>query len=161
MKNIGIVLLLFCSCIIASAADIDRKTFSLSLPNQWVEDTNDKMYNPDSMIFFEGPESTFFFVMIGRKSAGASVDDFITTQRDIMVRKFTDVTVTNVTQWSSFDGKGFKIDGKAGDITRACVTIFGFEKGNNVCLVEEYATLGDYITYANDFQKLRQSFKLK
>jgi hypothetical protein len=161
MRKISIVWLLFCSCIIASSADIDRKTFTLSLPDKWTENTKDDMYSPDSFIFFEGPESTFFCVVIGQKSAGASVDALVNKQRDVMVKKFTDVTVTEITKWSSFDGNGFKIDGKVQGIAKARVTMFGFEKGDNVCLVEEYATLGDYITYARDFQKLRQSFRLK
>lgn len=29
-----------------------------------------------------------------------------------------------------------------------------------VCIVEEYATLGDYKTYAKDFEKIRQTFQL-
>ena len=161
MKKISIVWLLLCVCIIARAADVDRKTFFVSLPDKWTENTKDDMYSPDSFIFFEGPESTFLLVMIGQKSAGASVDALVNQYRDGMVKKFSDAAVSGIAKWSSFDGKGFKIDGRIQGILKASVTIFGFEKGDNVCLVEEYATLGDYVTYASDFQKLRQSFRLK
>lgn len=42
------------------AVEIDRKTFSLSLPGRWTEKTKDDMYEPDSFVFFDGPESCFF-----------------------------------------------------------------------------------------------------
>ena len=161
MKTINIVLLLAVSCILAHATDIDRKTFSVSLPDKWTENTNDDMYSPDSFIFFEGPESTIFSVVIAKKSTGVSVDALVSTQKDSMSKKFTDTTITDITKWSGFDGKGLKIDGKIGGIASARVTIFGFEKGDNVCLVEEYATLDDYKTYASDFEKIRHTFKLK
>lgn len=142
-------------------SEIDRKTFSMSLPDKWIENTKDDMYNPDSLIFFEGPESTVFTVIIGQKSAGASADTLVTKQKDVFARKFTDTAITEITKWSSYDGRGFEIEGKIQGIVMARITIFGFEKGDNVCLIEEYATLGDYKTYANDFEQLRQTFKLK
>jgi hypothetical protein len=147
--------------IIVNSADIDRNTFFVSLPDKWTENTKDDMYSPDSFVFFEGPESTWFLVMVGKKSAGASVDALVGAQRDAWSKKLTNSTITEITKWSSVDGKGYKIEGKMQGIVKSRVTMFGFEKGDNVCLVEEYATLGDYTTYARDFEKLRQTFRLK
>ncbi len=142
------------------ATEINRKTFSVSLPGNWVENTKDDTYSPDSFVFFEGPESTLFSVIIGQKSTGASLDTLLNNQRDSFKKKMTDATITVITKWSNVDGKGFKIEGKVQGIVSVRVTIFGFEKGDNVCIVEEYATPGDYKTYARDFEKIRQTFRL-
>jgi len=152
---------MFACCTPAHVVEIDRKTFSLSLPEKWTENTKDDMYSPDSFIFFEGPESTFFMVVIGQKSAGASADSLVNKQRDGIGKKFTDAKTADITKWSRFEGKGYSIEGKIQGIVRARVTIFGFEKGDNICVIEEYATLGDYKTYASDFERLRQTFTLK
>jgi hypothetical protein len=133
----------------------------MSLPDKWTENTKDDMYSPDSFIFFEGPESTIFVVIIGQKSAGASVDILLDNQRDSFKKKIPDAAIAAVTKWSNVDGKGLKIEGKVQGIVSARVTIFGFEKGDNICIIEEYATVGDYKTYAKDFEKIRQTFRLK
>ena len=69
-------------------------------------------------------------------------------------------TIIPITKWSNFDGKGFQMEGKIQGIINGRVTVFGFEKGDNVCIVEEWATPGDYKTYAKDFEKIRQTFRL-
>ncbi len=149
------------SCLLTYSAEIDRKTFSISLPVTWTENTNDDMYSPDSFIFFEGPQSTVFMVIIGKKSAGASVDDFITNQKREQGKRIQNARVTDITKWSSYNGKGFKMEGKVMGIFDGRITVLGFEKGDNVCLIEEYATINDYKTYARDFEKIRQTFRLK
>jgi len=161
MKIINTFLLLTLFCTLAYSTEINRKTFSLSLPDNWIENTNDDMYSPDSFIFFEGPESTLFTVVIGQKSAGASVEDFVNNQKTIQSKRFKDLTITNITKWSNYEGKGFQIVGKVMGIANARLTVLGFEKGDNVCLIEEYATLNDFKTYASDFEKIRQTFRLK
>ena len=161
MKIISTWLMLSLSLALAFSADINRKTFSISTPDKWTEDTNDDMYSPDAFIFFNGPESCLFTVIIGKESAGASVEKLVNNQRDVFLKRFTSPTVTKITKWSKYDGQGFKIEGKSQGIVKASITIFGFQKGDNVCLIEEYATLGDFKTYQGDFEKFRQTFKLK
>jgi hypothetical protein len=71
-------------------------------------------------------------------------------------------TVAEITNWSRYDGKGFNIEWKSqGEMPGFHITIFGFEKGDNVCLLYEYATLGNYKTFAKDFEKIRKTFQLK
>ncbi len=161
MKTIIALIFLSLSCLLTYSAEIDRKTFSISLPVTWTENTNDDMYSPDSFIFFEGPQSTVFMVIIGKKSAGASVDDFITNQKREQGKRIQNARVTDITKWSSYNGKGFKMEGKVMGIFDGRITVLGFEKGDNVCLIEEYATINDYKTYARDFEKIRQTFRLK
>jgi hypothetical protein len=161
MKITNAFILLSLSCLLTYSVEIDRKTFSISLPDKWLEDTNDDMYNPDSFIFFDGPKSTLFTVIVGKKSAGASVDDFVSNQKKEQGKRFQDPTVTPITKWSNYSGKGFKMEGKAMGIFDARLTVLAFEKGDNVCLIEEYATLKDFKTYAGDFEKIRQTFRLK
>ena len=143
------------------SVEINRKTFSVGLPAAWNENRKDDMYEPDSFVFFEGPESTLFTVTIGQKSTGISVDLLVDKERTYLSQKFTDATVTTTTNWSKFYGSGCVFEGKIGGMVRARATMFGFENGNNVCLIQEYATFNDYIKYANDFKCIRDSFTLK
>jgi hypothetical protein len=140
---------------------INRATFSMSLPDKWTENTTSDNYNSNSFIFFEGPEQVHFFVMIGKKSAGASVETLLNAQRDELSKKFTDAMITKTTKWSGFDGQGLRIEGKIMGILSARLTIFGFEKVDNVCLIEEYSSLRAYNICSNDFEKIRQTFKIK
>ena len=142
------------------ATEINRKTFSITLPGNWSEDTKRDTYDPDSLVFFDGPESALFSVIVGQKSAGSSVDTMLDNQKDSLKRKIVNATIIPITKWSNFDGKGFQMEGKIQGIINGRVTVFGFEKGDNVCIVEEWATPGDYKTYAKDFEKIRQTFRL-
>jgi hypothetical protein len=142
------------------ATEINRKTFSITLPGNWIEDTKRDTNDPDSLVFFDGPESALFSVIVGQKSAGSSVDTMLDNQKDSLKRKIVNATIIPITKWSNFDGKGFQMEGKIQGIINGRVTVFGFEKGDNVCIVEEWATPGDYKTYAKDFEKIRQTFRL-
>jgi len=142
------------------ATEINRKTFSMTLPGNWIEDSKRDTYDPDSLVFFDGPESALFSVIVGQKSAGSSVDTMLDNQRDYYKARIVNATITPITKWSNFDGKGFQMEGKVQGIANGRITVFGFEKGDNVCIVEEYATPGDYKTYARDFEKIRQTFRL-
>ena len=64
------------------ATEINRKTFSITLPGNWIEDTKRDTYDPDSLVFFDGPESALFSVIVGQKSAGSSVDTMLDNQKD-------------------------------------------------------------------------------
>ncbi len=145
----------------SEAIQIDRATFSMLLPNGWSEDTADDMHDPDSFVFFENPESCLFFVMIADKSTGATVDDLLIAQKHQYEIMMTNSVVTNLTRWATYDVKGFEINGKAQGIVRSNAKLHGFVNGNNVCVVIEFAELNDLKTYGNDFETIRQSFKLK
>jgi len=142
------------------ATEINRKTFSMTLPGNWIEDTKRDTYDPDSLVFFDGPESALFSVIVGQKSAGSSVDTMLDNQRDYYKARIVNATITPITKWSNFDGKGFQMEGKVQGIANGRITVFGFEKGDNVCIVEEYATPGDYKICAKGFEKIRQTFRL-
>lgn len=133
----------------------------MSLPTGWIEDTQDDMHDPDSFVFFENAESCLFAVMIGKKSAGASVEDLLMHQKEAWQEKFTDTKLVDFKKWSSYEGEGVEIQGKILGMLRSRARIFGFERGDSVCLIAEFATLGDFKTYATDFEKIRQTFKLK
>lgn len=149
------------SCTLGYAAEIDRKTFSMSLPKGWTEDKKDDMYDPDSFVFFENSESCLFAVIVGKKSAGASVDNLLNHQKQAWQKKVTDAKSTELKRWSKYEGKGYEIEGKAQGIFRSRARIFGFENDHHVCIIMELATPGDFRTFADDFEKIRQTFKLK
>jgi len=161
MKTTKTLLLLLLTCILACAAEINRKTFSLSLPDGWKEDTNDEMHDPDSFVMFENSESCLFMVIVGKKSAGASLDELLKQQKIQFLKRMTDAKSTNITTWAEFKGKGFELEGKMQGIVRSRARIFGFEKADQVCLVIEFGTLGNLKRFTDDFLKIRKSFKLK
>jgi tetratricopeptide (TPR) repeat protein len=141
--------------------EIDRQTFSLSLPEHWTENAKDDMYQPDSFVFFEGPGSCFFNVVIGKKSTGLSIDTLIGHQTKEAQRRFTEMTLTEITRWAGFDGKGVEIEGKPGGLIRSRIRIFGFENSENVCLISEFGDIPDLEKHANDFDHIHQTFQLK
>jgi hypothetical protein len=145
----------------STAPSIERKTFSMSLPAGWTEDTKDDMHDADSFVFFENAESCLFAVMIGKKSAGASVDTQLMNQKEALLKKMTDTKVTELQTWSTYEGKGFEIEGKVAGIILTRQRIFGFETDENICVITESATPGDFATFAADFETIRQTFKLK
>jgi hypothetical protein len=144
-----------------SLAQIDRKTFSMSLPDGWTEDTKDDMYEPDSFVFFENPESCLFCVFIGKKSAGMTVDLILKKEEESYQKKLTDLTSSTFDSWSKYKGEGIEMVGKMGGAIKYRSRLFGFENGDNVCCVIEAATPGDWETYAGDYETIRQSFNLK
>jgi len=155
------LLALLLTCAITVAAEINRKTFALSLPDGWTEDTKDDLHDPDSFVMFENSESCLFMVIVGKKSAGASVDVLLKHQKAQFGKMMTDAKSTNITTWSEFKGKGFEMEGKAQGIVRSRARIFGFEKADHVCVIVEFGTVGDLKTYADDFLKIQKTFKLK
>ena len=161
MKFARILLLLALFSILSRASETDRATFSMSLPKGWTEDTKDDMYDPDSFVFFENSESCLFAVIIGKKSAGASVDFLLKHQKEAWQKKIADSILTEIKKWSKYEGKGFELEGKILGIFRARARIFGFENDRHVCIITEYGTTGDLKTFADDFEKIRQTFKLK
>jgi hypothetical protein len=161
MKTPNTVLLLALSCALASAAEIERKTFSMSLPQGWTEDTKNDMHDPDSFIFFENSESCLFTVIIGTKSAGAAVADMFKPQKEKWEKKVTDMKSTPIEKWGTYQGKGIEIEGKMQGILRYRVRLFGFESNDYACVITESSTDGDSKTFAADFEKIRQTFRLK
>ena len=147
--------------IAKSSTAIDRQTFSMSLPDGWTEDKKDDMYDPDSFIMFENSDSCLFIVFIGKKSAGMSVDLILEKDKESYLKKYTDAKTSTFSQWSKYQGKGVEIDGKIGGAIKYYSRIFGFENGDNVCAIIEAATPGDLDKYADDYETIRQTFKLK
>lgn len=156
-----LIVLLTLSCTNLFAEEIDRKTFSMTLPKGWSEDVADDMHDPDSFVFFENDESCLFAVIVGIKSTGISSDDLVTSQVKTWKEKLTDATSTEIKKWSNHEGQGVVMEGKMLGIVRSQATIFGFETADHACVVLEFATLGDMKTFAEDFAVIRKSFKLK
>lgn len=143
------------------SVEINRKTFSMSLPDEWSEDTKDDAYDPNSFIFFDGPKSTLFCVIIKPKSADVSADELVKNQKRIQSAKFTDTKMAEIKKWANYDGEGFELQGKMQGTGNVRFMVFGFEKSDHVCLIEEYATLDDYAQYADGFKTIRQTFELR
>lgn len=154
------VLLLAVACTLADPTTIDRKTFSMSLPDKWIEWKTLDGYDPNYFIIFDGPESPIFIVFMGRKQDGASIESYHAKWKDRFAKKLSNPTINEIKTWSSFEGKGTVIEGTS-FFVKERTTIFAFERGDTVCLVLESASLDDYGKFAKDFDMIRQSFKLK
>ena len=142
---------------------IDRKTFSMALPAIWKEDTSGDAYNPETFVMFQRGTSTtcLFEVLIGRKSAGASVDELLASQRDGWLKIVSEPKVTEFHEWGNYTGKGVEIEGKVQGTFLQQHRIFVFTKGDAVCLVIESAPPKDFFFYVGEFKTIRNSFKLK
>ena len=147
--------------VTGSAAVIDRKTYSLSLPAGWTEDTKDDMYDPESLVFFENAESCLFAVVMAQKSTGASVDEQLANQKETWLQKTTEAKTSDFQKWGNYEGKGFEIEGKVQGTFLTRQRFFGFEDADSVCIIMESATPEDFQTCASDFETIRQTFKLK
>jgi hypothetical protein len=93
---------------------IDRKTFSMTRPTGWTEDTKGEAYNPDSFVMFErgSGSNCLFEVIIVKKSAGASPDKLLASQTDGWLKIVSDAKVEQFDQWGSYRGQGSDIEGK-------------------------------------------------
>jgi len=143
------------------ASEIDRQTFSVSIPRGWTEDTADDMYDPETFVFFENPESCMFSVMIGEKSTGITIDDILLNQKAVWEEKLTNCDVMRLTKWATREAKGFEIKGKMFGMLRSVCRMYGFDNDTRVCVVMEFAVSSDFKKYAADFEKIRQTFRLK
>ena len=146
---------------VKSSVGINRKTFSMSLPAGWFEDTKDDMYDAESFMFFENPESCLFCVIIGKKSAGFSVDEMLEKHKEQYSAKMTDLSTSSFDGWSNYRGKGMNITGKVQGAFQYRCHLFGFENGDSACVIIEAANPADFNKFAGDFELIRQSFKLK
>jgi hypothetical protein len=149
------------SHVAGRSVEINRETFSMSLPDGWSEDTKDDAYDPNSFVFFDGPKSTLFCVIIKPKSADVSADELVKNQKRIQSAKFTDTKITEIKKWANYDGEGFELRGKTQGTGNVRFMVFGFNKSDHVCLIEEYATLDDYAQYADGFKTIKQTFELR
>jgi hypothetical protein len=144
-----------------STVAIDRKTFAMSLPAGWVEDSKDDMYDPDHFVMFENEESCIFVVFIGKQSAGMTVETVLEKQKEAYTQKITDLTTGTFNSWAKYQGEGVELNGKIGGALKYQTRIFGFTNSDNVCAVIEAATPADWKTYGGDYDAIRQSFNLK
>lgn len=131
------------------------------LPAQWTEDTARDTYDPNAFVFFENPESCLLGVIIAPKSAGATADNILKSQREALQKRVTEMQFTETTQWGSYNGRGYDFQGKAQGLILMRGRTLAFENDTSVCFIMETATLADYQTYARDFELIRQTFRLK
>ena len=147
--------------VVQPVVAIDRKTFSVQLPAGWTEDTKDDKYEPDSVVFFENPESCLFTVIVGKKSEGASLDGLLKDQKEGFQSALTEMKSTDFNQWGNYEGKGIEMEGKMQGQFLTRVRTFGFESTDHACVISESAFPDDFEKFATDFQRIRQSFRLK
>ena len=151
---------------LCDAAEIDRKTFSVSLPNGWTEYTTSVLYDPDSYVDFEHsacprPASmagTYFSVMVQQKREGWSLsEDFLQKPKEALGKWLPDATSTERTTWGQYGGKGVERDGSSPVLGRYRLLVFGFEHAGHLYLIMEAATPN----CASGFAQIRQTFKVK
>ena len=160
------VLLLVLAGTLCDAAEIDRKTFAVSLPEGWTEDTQSVLHDPDSYVDFENaactrPESvagTFFSVMVQKKREGWSLsDDFLQKPKEALEKWLPDAKSTDLTKWAKYGGKGVEREGNSLVLGRYRLLVFGFEHAGRIYLIMEANTP----SCAGDFAQIRQTFKVK
>jgi len=161
MKRISIFSALLLCCLSASAGQIDRTTFSLSLPTGWTENTQDDMYNADSFVFFEKGETALFNVIIGDRKAGAAPEPLVRRQESAWRNKLTNLKFTDLRNWARYKGMGVQLEGDMQEVVRVRTRIFGFQNERYACVVTESASVHDWSRLQSDFEQIRKSFRLK
>lgn len=161
MKRRLTVTILFLSCLTILAATIDRKTFSLTLPGGWTENTQDDMYKPDTFVFFERGETALFNVIIGSKDTGAAPEPMVKAQETGWRNRLTNLKFTEFHNWSRYKGAGVEIEGDMQGTVRVRTRIFGFQTQRYACVITESASVGDWNRLESDFEQIRKSFRLK
>ena len=161
MKAISAFGLLLLWCASTLAGPIDRKTFSLSLPAGWTENTQDNMYNADSFVFFEKGETALFNVMVGDKAAGAKGEPMLRTQEAGWRNRLTNLKFTDLHNWSHYKGTGVEIEGEMQEVVRVRTRIFTFQSDKYVCVITESASVLDWNKLESEFAQIRKSFRLK
>jgi hypothetical protein len=101
-----------------------------------------------------------FTVLVRPKSDGVTAAAMLEAQTKPFKTNLADAKATEFTKWGQYQGNGVEIQGT---LKRTSVRFqtFGFEEGSNICVIGEEANLSDYKTYADDFEKIRRTFKLK
>jgi hypothetical protein len=139
---------------------IDRKTFSLTLPADWTEDTKTEL-NPDSFgIFEKSKQDVVLSIQIRKKSEGFAADKLLTEQKTqlLMVTFYT--KIDEFKEWGNYKGHGFDISGRLRGKQDWRHRVFAFEQGDKVCLITESGA-PVYFMHDDDFKTIRNSFKLK
>ena len=145
---------------LGNQAVIDRATFSMTLPKGWTEDTKGEIDDPNSFVIFQGPQTCLFAAVASKQLVGETIEDLLKSQYESWRKRLTASKSRDIKIWSKYEGKGFELEGKLQGVpfrTRA----FGFQKGDTVCLIVESGALADLETFADDSEKIRQTFKLK
>jgi hypothetical protein len=140
-------------------AEIDRKSFSVSLPKGWKERKLD-FGDRDFVASFDNSASCMFTVLVRPKSDGVTAAAMLEAQTKPFKTNLADAKATEFTKWGQYQGNGVEIQGTL-KRTSVRAQTFGFEEGSNICIIGEEANLSDYKTYADDFEKIRRTFKLK
>jgi hypothetical protein len=161
MKTKFLLLFTALAVAVAYAGDVERKSFAVSLPKDWTEDTKDENYDPESNIFFENSESCIVMVIIGTKSAGSSTEPILAGQKETWAKRLTEMKEAKFEKWGKYEGKGFELTGKLSGTTNYRARFFGFENATHTCVVIECADAVDAKKFAADFDKIRETFRLK
>jgi hypothetical protein len=100
-------------------------------------------------------------IIIGTKSAGSKPGPMLTAQKESWLKRLTDLETGKIAKWGKYEGEGFELTGKLNGTTRYHVRLFGFENAGRTCVVVESADAPDAKKYAADFEKIRETFRLK
>jgi hypothetical protein len=143
----------------ATAMAIDRKAFSFSLPPRWTELRNET-YDGEQFSFFQGRSTCLLSLVIRPKSDQVSAASLLEVMTKEMKKQLSGVSTTDFTSWGKYQGTGQALEGTIKN--EKCVSsAFGFEGDTYVGVVTEFSGLADQKKYQNDFEQIRQSFRLK
>jgi len=143
----------------ATETAIDRKAFSFSLPPRWTEQ-RDETYDGEQFAFFQGRSSCLLSVVIRPKSDQVSAASLLEAMSKEMKKRLSGVRTTDFTSWGKYQGTGQALEGTIKN--EKCVSrAFGMEGDTYVGVVTEFSGVADEKKYQNDFEQIRQSFRLK
>jgi len=143
---------------------IDRKTYSLSLPSGWKEETSKHQDdgNGNTVDVFRNVGNTMATtVLLHPKTENFDPVAVLSAATDSMEKKFGDPKrIEEFTAWGRYQGKGGQLEGTFEKVRYRART-FVFESGTQACVIAEFIKISDYEKSAADLEQIRQSFRLK
>ena len=134
----------------------------MTQPAGWAEVTTIKGYDPDSFVIFQQPESNCLFeVLIVKKSDGAVPGNLLMSQKEGWLKVVTDARVELFDRWGNYFGQGYDMEGKMAAQHIQRHRVFLFSQGDYVCIIVESAPATKFLDHEDDYNRIRESFRLK
>ena len=144
-------------CAGATATDINRQTFRMSVPDNWRESSKG---DGQFIASFATEDFCSFSVAVEKKPNRIPRERAIQELRKKVAEILIVRNSTDIHKWHDNEGSGFEVEGWF-DRRRYKVRFFIFENQRYVCCITEWASGSNWQRYGKVFDAMGRSFRLK